>query len=194
MAEHNQNCDCPAHRYESIKPATRWSFSVLFVVATMFLMKPLLVNRLISRAEAYSNYGMYNNAIRQCRKALFIDRANNRAWNIMAGSYKNQFDIDQAVNTFLTAINIDSGNRLAYFQLGMIFAVDRKYKRAVPYFVQVVDLGPETPAELASDPFDYYKSALDMLAACYDRLGRKEKTAAVREQLKNEYPGGSSRL
>ncbi len=193
MAEHNQNCDCPAHRYESIKPAARWSFSLLFVVVAMFLMKPLLINRIVNRAEAYSACGMHNNAIRQCRKALFIDRANNRAWNIMAGSYKSQCDIDQAVNTFLTAINIDSDNRLAYFKLGMIFAVDRRYKRAVPYFVQVVDLGPETPAELASDPFDYYKSALDMLATCYESLGEKEKTAVVREQLKNEYPGGSSR-
>ena len=188
MTEHNETCDCGAHEYQSIKPATRWSFSVLFVVLVMFLMKPLFINRILSRAEAYSACGMYNNAIRQCTKVLAIDKSDSRAWNTMGSSYKSQGDIEQAVRTFLTAINIDSDNRVAHFKLGMIFALEQNYKRATPYFEQVREMGPETDAKLQADPFSYYKSALDMLATCYERLGKKEKAMAVIEQLKTECP------
>ncbi len=106
------------------KPVTRWSLSIVFVVLALFALKPVIINRLIARAEAYSSYNMFNNAERECRKVIFLDGGNISAWNILGDSYNSQGDITTAVNTYLTALNVNPANKVAHFRLGKIFATN----------------------------------------------------------------------
>jgi len=170
------------------KPAHRWSVSVIFVIVALFALKPLIVNRLVARAEAYASFGLYNNASRECKKAIFLDNDNALAWNTLAGSYKNEGDLDNAVNTYLNAININPSNKIAHFKVAMIFALEQNYNRAIPHFEQVRLFGQESAAELACDSFLYYRSSLEMLSLCYERTGRTDKMQNVLEELAVTYP------
>ncbi len=170
------------------RPATRWSMSMLFVLAVLLFLKPLIVNNLLARAEAYASYGLYNNAARECKKVIFLDHDNMLAWNTMGSSYKNQGDVDNAVITYLTAININPANRTAHFKVAMIFALQQNYNRAIPHFERVRSLGPEYPAGLAVDSFSRYRSSLEMLSLCYERTGKLDKQQIVLEELARTYP------
>ncbi len=171
------------------KPAARWSMSTIFVLIVLFFLKPVIVHNLLSRAEAYSSYGLYNNAARECKKAIFLDKGNMLAWNTLGNSYKSQDDIDNAVITYLSAININPANKVAHFKVAMIFALEQNYNRAIPHFERVRLFGPEHPAELAADPFSYYRSSLEMLSLCYEKTGRSDKQQGVLEELARTYPG-----
>jgi tetratricopeptide (TPR) repeat protein len=170
------------------RPAYRWSLSVTFIVVALFALKPLIVNRLVARAEAYSSYGLYLNAERECRKAIFFDGDNTPAWNALGSAYKSRGDVDNAVNTYLNAVNIDPANKIAHFRVAMIFALERNYNRAIPHFEHIRSLGPESPAALAEDSFSYYRSSLEMLSLCYERTGRQDKMQNVLEEMARTYP------
>ncbi len=170
------------------RPATRWSMSMLFVLVVLFALKPLIVHNLLARAEAYTSYGLYNNAARECKKAIFLDGDNMLAWNILGSSYKNQDDVDNAVNTYLNAININPANKTAHFKVAMIFALEENYNRAIPHFERVRLFGPESLAAFAADPFSYYRSSLEMLSLCYERTGKSDKQQIILEELAQTYP------
>jgi tetratricopeptide (TPR) repeat protein len=170
------------------RPVTRWSFSILFVLVALFALKPLIVNRLVARAEAYASYGLYNNAARECKKAIFLDRANELAWNTLGNSYKRQDDTDNAVNTYLNAINANPANKTAHFRVAMIFALEQTYNRAIPHFEYIRSLGPESPAALDADPFSCYRASLEMLSLCYERTGKSDKQQNILEELARTYP------
>jgi tetratricopeptide (TPR) repeat protein len=170
------------------RPAYRWSLSVIFILLALFAIKPLIVNRIVARAEAYSSYGLYNNAVRESKKALFLDGANTRAWNALGSAYKSKGDVDNSVNTYLNAVNVDPANKIAHFRVAMIFALAQNYNRAIPHFEYIRFLGPEPTEKLTSEAFSYYRSSLEMLALCYERTGRPDKLQKVLEDLARTYP------
>jgi tetratricopeptide (TPR) repeat protein len=172
------------------KPRTRWSLSVVFVMLALFALKPVIINRLISRAEAYSSNSMFNNAERECQKVIFLDRSNISAWNILGGAYKNQGDMRNAIDTYLNAINLNPANKVAHFRVAMIFALEKDYHRAIPHFELIRILGPESPAAFACDPFSYYRASLEMLSLCYEKTGKPDKIEDILKDLAITYPGG----
>jgi tetratricopeptide (TPR) repeat protein len=170
------------------RPGPRWSLSIIFVLAILFALKPLIINHILVRAEAYASYGLYNNAARECKKVIFLDPNNIRAWNILGDSYKCQEDLDNAVYTYLNALNIDSSNRIAHFRVAMIFALEKKYNQAIPHFERVRSAGPEPIEVLATDNFSCYRSSLEMLSLCYEKTARFSRQQGVLEELARTYP------
>jgi tetratricopeptide (TPR) repeat protein len=169
------------------RPRTRWPLSILFVLVALFALKPVIVDRLISRAEAYSSNSMFNNAERECQKAIFLDGSNARAWNLLGGAYKSRGDIRNAVNTYLNAINVNPANKVANFRVAMIFALEKNYQRAIPHFELIRILGPESPAALACDPFSYYRASLEMLSLCYEKTDKLDKLQDIIKDLARTY-------
>lgn len=170
------------------KPANRLPFSLFFVLVALFLIKPLIVNRLVARADAYASYGLYNNCARECKKAIFIDNKNDAAWNALGNSYKNQGDLENAVNTYLNAINANPNNKIAHFRVAMVFTLQQNYNRSIQHFEYIRSLGPESKEELSRDLFSYHRSSMEMLALCYERTGKLDKMQAVLESLAKIYP------
>ena len=131
---HTETCCCHEHHHGRIKLRAKWSFSLVFVLAAVFLIKPFIVNRIINSAEAYTAYGLYEDAVRQYHKSLFIDSKNSDIWNSLGNSYKNLGIESDAVYAYRNAIEIDPGNRAALFNLGMISMLRKDYLNAMPYF------------------------------------------------------------
>jgi tetratricopeptide (TPR) repeat protein len=171
------------------KPGSRWSVSIMFVMLALFALKPVIVDRLISRAEAYSSYSMFNNAERECRKAILLDGDNIRAWNILGNAYKCRGDTANAVSTYLDAININPANKVAHFMVAMIYVIDKNYNGAIPHFELIRILGPESPGTLACDPFSYYHASLEMLSLCYEKTGRTDRMNDIVKDLARTYCG-----
>lgn len=173
------------------KPHTRWPLSILLVLVALFALKPVIVDRLISRAEAYSSNSMFNNTERECQKAIYLDGDNTRAWNLLGGAYKSRGDIRNAVNAYLNAINVNPANRVAHFRVAMIFVLEKDYRRAIPHFELIRILGPESPAALACDPFSYYRASLEMLSLCYEKTDKPDKIQDILKDLARTFPGGT---
>ena len=169
------------------KPGSRWFLSIVFVMLALFAIKPVIVERLISRAEAYSSNNQFNNVERECQKAIFLDGGNTRAWNLLGNAYKSKGNITSAVNTYLNAINVNPANKVAHFRVAMIFTLDKNYSRAIPHFELIRILGPESPAALASGSFSYYHASLEMLSLCYEKTGRTDKMNDIVKDLAQTY-------
>jgi hypothetical protein len=76
----------------------------------------------------------------------------------------------------------------------MVLALQKRYNGAITNFEYIRSLGPETPRQLESDPFSYYRSSLEMLALCYERTNEPKKMKAVVDLLAETYPNYTKKV
>ena len=76
--------------------AIKGSWSVIFVILALIAMRPLMVSQILDRAEAYADFGLNDDCLRQCNKALLLDGDNSRAWHRLARIYKAQGNREMA--------------------------------------------------------------------------------------------------
>jgi tetratricopeptide (TPR) repeat protein len=168
--------------------AARGSCSIILVVLALFLIRPLMVTQILSRAEAYSAFGLFEESKRQCSKALLIDGNNSRAWCQLGHIHKAEGDLDTACAAYEKAAEADSTNRSAHYELAMLHAQGGRYEEAIPYLEQMRALGPDEGERLQQDGFSYHKSALSMLILCYEKAGDSVKAQFTREEMRVFYP------
>jgi len=187
----NGHLICPGRRTVSNgfkEFAAKGCYSVIFIVLALMAIRPLMVNHMISRADAYSAYGMYPDCKRECNKALLIDSDNSEAWCRLARIYRTEGDRDMAYVAYLNATRSDAKNKPAHFELGVMYAHDKLYREAIPYFDQVRKLGQDKPEYVQKGGFQYHKATLDMLATCYEKAGDVAKAEYTLEEIRVFYP------
>ncbi len=168
--------------------AAKGSYSVIFIILALIALRPVMVNHMISRADAYSAYGMLQECRRECNKALLLDSDNSEAWCRMARLYRTEGDKDMTYGAYINAAQADATNKPAHFELGMMYVQDHLYKEAIPYFDQIRKLGPDKPQIVQRGGFPYHKSSLDMLATCYEKAGDIAKAEFTLEEIRVFYP------
>lgn len=166
----------------------RGSCSVILVVLALFLIRPLMVTQILSRAEAYSAFGLFEESKRQCSKALLIDGNNSRAWCQLGHIHKAEGDLDLASAAYQKAAEADPTNRPARYELAMLHVQAGRCDEAIPYLEQLRVLGPDEGERLQQDGFSYHKSALTMLFLCYEKAGDSAKAQFTREEMRVFYP------
>lgn len=182
---------CPRRRtipnsYKEL--AAKGSYSVIFIVLALIVLRPVMVNQMISRADAYSAYGMFQDSKRQCNKALLLDGDNSEAWCRLARIHKLEGDREMAYGAYLRATQADATNRPACFELGIMYIQDKLYQQAIPYLDQVRKLGADKPEHLRRGGFPYHRTALDTLALCYEKVGDIAKAEFTLEEIRVFYP------
>lgn len=168
--------------------AARGSYSVIFIVLTLIVLRPVMVSHMISRADAYSAYGMQQDSKRECNKALLLDSDNSEAWCRLARLYQAEGNRDMAYGAYLNAAQADARNKPAQFELGMMYVHDHLYREAIPCFDQVRKLGPDKPGDVKRGGFPYHKASLDTLAICYEKAGDLTKAEFTLEEIRVFYP------
>ncbi len=168
--------------------AARGSYSIILVVLALFLIRPLIVSQILSRAEAYSAFGMFDESKRQCNKALLIDGNNGQAWCQLGHIHRAEGDLDMARAAYQKATEADPANKPANYELALLYIQDGRYEDAIRYFEQVRALGPDEGQRLQHDGFSYHKSALKTLIACYEKVGDRVKAQFTREEMRVFYP------
>lgn len=167
--------------------AVKSCYSVIFLVAALVLMRPLMVDQLLSHANAYSTAGMYDESKRQCDKVLFIDDRSSRAWYRLARLYLAQGNRDMAYDAYHKAAEADCTNIPAHYELGVMYVEDDQHQMAIPYLEQVRRLGPERPAGHRPGGPSFHQAALNMLAACYQKVGDTAKMKIALEEKRVYY-------
>ena len=187
--EKHDHCSCThsnAHdnRYGL---ALKWSLSLTFIVLSFIIMRPFIVKQLLSRASSYMTCELFNDAIRSYKKAVFIDKGNVKAWNMLGYGYKSNGDLGKSIYAFRQAIKADPKDKNANFSLGVILASEKKYREAIPYFEQIIASGLDENRQ-AIDIVSYHKSSLRLLANCYEVLKEIDKRDSVLKELHRYYP------
>jgi len=164
------------------------SYSVIFVVVALIVIRPLMVRQILSRADAYSAFGLYEESERQCNKALLLDSDNSRAWYNLARIYKVHGDLDLACGSYQKATEADPLNVPAHFELGLMYVQEGRHQQAIPHFDQVRRLQSHKTAPPRQETFRYHRSSLDMLLLCYEKVGDSAKAEFTREEMRVFYP------
>ena len=170
--------------------AARSCYSVIIVMVALLLLRPLMVSHILSRADAYSAVGRLEESARQCDKALLIDGDSSEAWYGLAEVYKARGDREMAYGAYQKAAEADCTNVPAHFGLAMMYADDERYQLAIPYFEQVRKLGPDKVGSRTART-SYHRTALDMLALCYEKEGDPAKMEMTVKEIRIFYPGYS---
>jgi len=185
MEEHHPSPD----NQTNIRFRSRLIFSLIFIPAVIFLMKPFIARQLLYRGASYAGSGQFQESIKHYKRGLFIDSGNAEGWNDLADVYKSVGDVDEAARAYEEAIKADPRNKKALYSLGMIFGIDKdQYEKAMEYFDQVRKLGPESEAERSKYVISYHILALRALATGYERSNDMDKAISVLEELLKHYP------
>ena len=167
--------------------ALRWTLSLTFIVLSFILMRPFIVKQLLSRASSYMTCELFSDAIRSYKKAVFIDKRNVMAWDMLGYGYKSNGDLEKSIYAYQEALKTDPKDKNANFSLGVILASEKKYKEAIPYLEQIRAFGPQERG-LEIDIVSYHKSSLKLLASCYEALKEFNKRNSALEDLRRYYP------
>ncbi len=168
--------------------AAKSCYSVLIIIIALVALRPLMVDLILSRADAYSAVGQLDESQRQCDKALLIDDNSSQAWCQLARIRKLKGDREGAYEAYGNAVQAGATNRSANFELGMMYADDGRHQSAIPYFEQVRSLGSDTLIRGRLGPTSYHRAALHMLEQCYKKVGDQVKTEMVLREIRVCYP------
>ena len=187
--EKHESCSC-SHLHEHNRRsrfALRWTLSLTFIALSFILMRSFIVKQLLSRASSYMTCELFNDAIRSYKRAVFIDKGDVKAWNMLGYGYKSNGDLEKSIYAYQEALKADPKDKNANFSLGVILASEKKYKEAVPYLEQIRAFGPQERG-LEIDIISYHKSSLKLLASCYEALKEFNKRDSALEDLRRYYP------
>ena len=188
MEEDHASCNVHTHS-DHIKLRAKWIFSLIFIPVSIFLLKPFIAKQIVYRASAYSASFMYQDSIRQYKKALFIDGDNADGWIGMADVYKITEDVEEAISSYGKAIETEPQNRKALYSLGMTLALKKQqYEEAKRLWDEVRKLGPESADERDRYRFSYHRLSLHSLVAYYKRINDPDSEAEAQKELNSYYP------
>lgn len=147
--------------------------TVIFISTLFIIFKPLIVQQIIIRGDGYLGFDMHRDAIRQYKKALFLEPKNVEAKNWLAYAYSKAGDRNKAVRTYEDSLRLTPDNIVAHYELGMFYAKEKKYEKAKRHFSKALSI-PKEDAVLGGEDYDfYYQSVIKMLKICQDRISKK---------------------
>jgi len=168
--------------------AAKGCYSLLMILAALVLLRPVMLDQILSRADAYSGVGLLDESKRQCDKALLIDGEHAGAWSRLARIRKAQGDRDAAYGAYQKAVQADPADGSAQYELGMMYVEDDRRQLAIPYFEHVRRLGTERPAQSSSATASCHRAALEMLIQCYEKEGDPAKVEMALKEMRIFYP------
>jgi len=175
-------------RQERKELAAKSCYSIIIVIVALVALRPLMVNQILSRADAYLATGMVEESQRQCDKALLIDDDNSPAWCQFARLLKIRGDRAAAISAYDKAVQADSTNGSAHYELAMMYVDDGRHQMAIPHLEQVRRLGPNRTQDGAMGQNSYYREALYVLVLCYQKVGDPVKTEVTLKEMRALYP------
>lgn len=190
--KHNHSCGClEEYRLNTNKACRilpRWLFCILFILGSFYLLRPVMVRQLTNRAGTYISYPLYDEAIREYKKAIFLDSHNSDLYASIAYAYRSKNDFKQSENAYKEAIRLNSLNKAAIFELGMLYFMQGKYEEAIKQFNVVVELVIDDREDAVFGITSYHRPALNMLTESYGKLGREKDRESVLQRIRYFYP------
>lgn len=189
---HSEGCACGhEHHHQSTGFAIRWLMSVFIVSGLLFLLRPFLAQQMLVRVSSYLTSPLYNDAVRVCKKIIFIDKNNLQAWSSLGYAYKENGQIDKAITAYEKVFSLKPEDKGACFDLGMAYFSKKEIGKALPCFERIRNDGPDRDKSLTVDILNYHRCALTVLKECYMQLGDTAKAREIEQEIKHYYPKAS---
>ncbi len=186
---HSKECACGhEHHYRSASFTVRWLMSVFIISGLLFLLRPFLVQQMLVRVSSYLTCASYNDAVRVCKKIIFVDKNNLRVWSSLGYAYKESGQIDKAITAYEKVFSLKPEDKSACFDLGMAYFSRKEIAKALPYFKRIRSAGPDSGGSLEVVILNYHRGALIMLKECYQQLGDTAKAREIEQEIKKYYP------
>jgi tetratricopeptide (TPR) repeat protein len=168
--------------------AAKGCYSLIIIIVVLILLRPVMVNQMVSLAGAYSGVGLLDESMRQCDKALLLDGQNSEAWRQSAQIHLARGNRDMAYAAYQEAVQANPSDRVARVELAAMYIEDDRHQLAIPYLEQVRKLGPDNSAGYGRPPISCHRAALEMLIRCYEKEGDAGKLEMVLKEARIFYP------
>jgi tetratricopeptide (TPR) repeat protein len=168
--------------------AAKSCYSLIIVVVALVLLRPVMVNQMLSLAGAYSGAGLLDESMRQCDKALLLDGENSGAWRQSARIHMARGNREMAREAYQRAVQADPSNRLAHLELAALYVEEDRHQLAIPYLEQVRRLGPDKATVYGRTSTSCHRASLEMLILCYEKEGDPAKLEMVLKEASIFYP------
>ena len=182
-----ENLEIP-HFELKIKTRTKWIISIIMIFLSLYLLKPFIINQIVLKGDGYLSYGIFKDAERQYKKALFFNPNLMETWNWLGYAYKQGGKTQKAIETYKKAIEINPINMIAYHDLGMIYMFKKDFETAKEYLQEASLIGPEHKQVIGRDYTFYHVSSLRALSICQEKLGEIESAIKTNERILEYYP------
>jgi len=168
--------------------AAKGCYSLIIVVVSLVLLRPVMVNQMLGLANAYTGAGLLDESLRQCDKALLIDGQSSGAWRQSARVYEIRGDREMAYGAYQEAVDADPQNRKACLELAVMYIEDGRHPLAIPYLEQVRRLGPDRPGASERVGSSCHERSLELLILCYEKEKDPAKLEMVLKEARIFYP------
>lgn len=201
---HTHNCSCGhdnehkhshSHDHLTMSLGKRWFISVLIIGGLLVLIRPFIISQMLVRVTSYSANSSYSDAVRMCRKIIFIDPGNQQAWTSLGYAYMDLSRIDWAIPVFGKVLILNPDNKgAASFELGQAYYSKGDYGKAIEYFERVRSAGARAGVLLEADILKYrhgtlgfrnlnsMQALLSALQDCYQKIGNTVKAAEIQKE------------
>ncbi len=203
MAETSAHCGCDhehqptgGHAHSPWTITRRWILTLVLVGGLLMFLKGFIISQMLVRVTSYAANADYQDAARICRKILWIDPDNLKAWTSLGYAQMDLARPDLAISVFEQVLLLnprDSG--AASFELGLAHFAQGEWDKAIENFERVRRAGPRAGALLEADILKYrhgiqgfrdlnsMETLLQDLSLCYEKTGN----AALAQEVRHQY-------
>jgi len=169
--------------------------SILVVGVLLFLSRSFIIGQMLVRVTSYSVNSSYSDAVRICKKILFLDPGNKQAWTSLGYAYMDLSQTDNAIAAFERVLSLDPEDKgAASFELAQAYYAKGDFAKAIESFERVRSAGPRAAALLDADILKYrhgtlgfrslnsMQTLLGFLLDCYKKTGNNVKAVEIQKE------------
>ena len=196
---HANDCTCDhdhGHSHDHhLSLSRRWLLTILIVGVLLIFLRSFIVGQLLVRVTSYSANSSYRDAIRICKKIIFIDKDNIKGWTSLGYAYMDLSRSDKAIPAFEKVLLLNPKDKGAVsFELAQISYLKGDFVKAIECFERVRSAGPRAAVLLDADILKYrhgtlgfrslnsMQSLLGMLLKCYQQIGDAARVTEIQKE------------
>jgi len=196
--EKNHDLGCCEHCHENHNEENKrpnkvykWFFTIIFVPFCLFAISHYIQGQIAIRGSSYIGFDMYNDAIREYKKAVFLDKKDITSWSYIGYSYRMIHDYDNAIKAYKALLEVDPQNLTATQDLAMSYALKGDYKEAISVFKTLIDM-VKTSDRLDSKTRDKNLEIITkLIVTCYEKLGDLDNARLVLQEYLKDKPNSA---
>lgn len=177
----NISCNCNGGSILSLK--TRWFVALIIVASLFFIFKGFIVRQILNRAISYYGFDMYQDAVREYKKVLLLERDNEEALNWMAYSYAKMGRKQKAIEIYKKAITFNPRNYCASLDLGLIYLDIGDFDKAEDILYHISLKEPKDDELKDKEKLFYYRMSLHWLATIQLQLSKTDEAVKTYKKL-----------
>jgi len=179
--QHNHSSALPGRKY-------KWFFTIMFVPLCLFAISHYIAKQIGIRGSSYIGFNIYNDAARQYRKAVFLDKNDMESWHYLGYSYRMLGEYEKAVDVYKKILTLDDQNLNATHDLAMSYAMKGDYGDAIKTFKDLEKMILTTDRLSSGEKLVHHEKTIALLVTCYEKLDNLDEAKLVIQEYLKIHP------